>query len=183
MQRDVCLCLRLAIALTAALLGAGCSRAQPVRTPVPPAPSASASSAAPQPSGYPQADLAEQPCRALGADELATLGIDAPGQVENSQNGPSCHYKVADQNVGIDLDVPQSFEESRIKDGRVSPVAVGRYMGVQAEYQRICFTFVAVGGPDHQAAATTIPDPGASQDTTCNAGAKVLAAAVAHIAV
>jgi hypothetical protein len=138
-------------------------------------------SAPPLITSYPQATLARQPCRALDRRDLAVLDVTGRGKAETSKNGTSCHWKVAGQNVSLDLDVPESFAKTMTKGGRVTQVPVGRHNAVQAEFQHICFVFVAIDDVDHLVSATSIPDPGVSQEGTCAAGAAVVAAALSHI--
>lgn len=174
----------LLLVLAVSLLGTGCSQGQPQSRPSPShrtaSPSASAS-AAPRPSKYTQAQLASRPCLALDAHDLAALGIRTPGKRESGKNGAECSWKLAGQNVGLDLDVPESYARTMTKHGRVSQVPVGQHEAVQSEFQGICFIFVAVHDVNHLLGTTTIPDPGVSQEGTCPAGASVAAAALTHI--
>jgi hypothetical protein len=126
-------------------------------------------------------ELAVRPCLALDPHDLAALGITAPGTAESGKNGPSCTWKVAGQNVDLDLDVALSYAQTMTKGGRVTQVPVGQHSAVQAEFQRICFIFVAVDEVEHLIGATTIPEPGAPQEGACPAGASVVAAALTHI--
>ncbi|WP_203897587.1 DUF3558 family protein [Virgisporangium aliadipatigenens] len=162
------------------LLAGGCAGGPDPRTPpsAQSTPAPSASPAAPQPRRYPRAELAAQPCLALDDRDLAALGIGAAGTEES---GPTCTWKLAGQNVSLDLDVELSFAEQMTAGGRVTQVSVGRHNGVQAEFQRICFTFVALDAVDDLVGATTIPEPGAPQEGACPAGAAVLAAALTHV--
>ncbi|QWF84478.1 hypothetical protein HUW46_07928 [Amycolatopsis sp. CA-230715] len=170
---------------------AACSSTQPAppppsspsSSPAPAAPpvSEAASTTAPQVSKYPKAQLATQPCLALDARDLVALGVTGQGRVEGAAKGPTCHWKVAGQNVNLDLDVPLSDAKVFTKNGRVSQVPVGTHQAVQAEFQRICFIFVAVGEADHLVGTTTIPDREAPQEGICPAGAAVAAAALTHI--
>jgi uncharacterized protein DUF3558 len=130
---------------------------------------------------YAQATLARHPCRALDPRDLAALGITGRGKEESSKNGAACHWKLAGQNVSLDLDVPESFAKLMTKGGRITQVPVGRHNAVQAEFQRICFVFVAIDDVDHLVSATSIPDRAVAQDGTCAAGAAVVAAALTHL--
>jgi hypothetical protein len=178
----------LVLLFTAGFFGAGCSGGQ---APPPSPATAPASSTAPpsttpsatvsQPAKYARTELAQRPCLALDARDLAALGIAGQGEEEATRNGPSCHWKLAGQNVDLQLDAPLSYAQTMTRNGRVTQVPVGPHMAVQAEFQRICFVFVAVDRPDHLVAATTIPDPGVPQDGTCRAGAAVAAAALTHL--
>jgi hypothetical protein len=169
------------LVLAVGLAGAGCSGGQ---APPVTAPSATAPSASPSASlltRYPQAELAQRPCLALDARDLAALGVTGPGKEESGEHGPSCTWNLAGQNVSLDLDVATSFAKTMTEGGRVSQVPVGQHSAVQAEFQRICFTFVAVDALDHLIGTTSIPDPGAPQEGACPAGASVLAAALTHL--
>lgn len=177
--------------LAVSLLGAGCSSkhaaprhspspSRPAPSPARPAPSSSAS-ATPRLSTYTQAQLASRPCLALDGHDLAALGISGRGEPDNGRNGAACGWELDGQHVSLDLDVPLSFAKTMTKGGRVSQVPVGRHEAVQAEFQGICFIFVAVHDTDHLLGTTTIPSPGESQDGACPAGASVAAAALSHI--
>jgi hypothetical protein len=178
--RDGMLRTGLVLLLAVGLLGAGCSSEQPAPQPSPPS-EPPPSSAAPLLTRYPGAELARQPCRALDARDLAALGITEQGTVEDAQNGPTCHWKVADQNVNLDLDVPQARAQDLSKKGRVSKIPVGLHTGVQSEFQNICFIFVPLHDPDRLVGSTTIPEPQGSQSGACPAGAAVVAAALTHL--
>lgn len=187
----------LVLVLAVSLLSAGCSSGQ--GTPQPsssshPASSASSSSSASpsasssaspsdaqQPSKYTQAQLAARPCLALDGRDLAALEISGRGKQESGKHGPTCHWKLAGQNVSLALDLPLSYAKTMTKNGRVTQVPVGQHQAIQAEFQRICFIFVAVHDVDRLIGTTTIPEPGVSQDATCPAGASVAAAALTHI--
>ncbi|WP_399887335.1 DUF3558 family protein [Streptomyces sp. BBFR51] len=175
------------------LLSAGCSggqgtpgssSTQPTSTSVA-TPSATAAPSSPsaeaQPSKYSQAQLASQPCLALDGHDLAALGITGRGEQESGKNGPTCRWKLAGQSVNLGLDLPLSYAKTMTKNGRVTQVPVGQHKAIQAEFQRICFIFVAVHDTDRLVGTTTIPEPGEPQDTTCPAGASVAAAALTHI--
>jgi hypothetical protein len=127
------------------------------------------------------AELASRPCLALDARDLAALGITSQGKEESGEGGPSCMWLVADQNVSLRVDVPLSYAQTMTKNGRVSQVPVGQHNAVQAEFQRICFIFVAVGDTDHLVGATAIPEPGAPQEGACPAAAAIAAAALTHL--
>ncbi|WP_217170184.1 DUF3558 family protein [Streptomyces sp. AC512_CC834] len=172
------------------LLGTGCSSGQGTprsSSPHPTSSSAAATSssaspsAAAQPSKYSQGQLASQPCLALDEHDLAALGITGRGEEESGKNGPTCRWKLAGQNVSLGLDLPLSYAKTMTKNGRVTQVPVGQHKAIQAEFQRICFIFVAVHDTDRLVGTTTIPEPGEPQDTTCPAGASVAAAALTHI--
>ncbi|MEU6717044.1 DUF3558 family protein [Nonomuraea sp. NPDC046802] len=174
----------LALVLAVSLPSAGCSSGQPGPRPSSPHPTSSASASvsdAVQLSKYTQKQLASRPCLALDARDLAALGISDQGEQESGKNGPTCSWKLAGQNVSLALDLPLSYARTMTKDGRVTQVPVGLHMAVQAEYQGICFIFVAVDDADRLIGTTTIPEPGVSQGTTCPAGAAVAAAALTHI--
>lgn len=128
------------------------------------------------------AELASRPCLALDARDLAALGITSEGKEEASgSDETSCMWLVADQNVSLRVDVPLSYAQTMTKNGRVSQVPVGQHNAVQAEFQRICFIFVAVDDTDHLVGATAIPEPGAAQEGACPAAAAVAAAALTHL--
>ncbi|GAB3572317.1 hypothetical protein GCM10027445_29410 [Amycolatopsis endophytica] len=127
------------------------------------------------------AELAQQPCRALDDRDLAALGITGPGREEAGEDGPSCRWLVGDQNVSLRLAVPLSYAQTMTRGGRTSQVPVGQHSAVQAEFQRICFTFVAVDDVGQLVGATAIPEPGAAQEGACPAGASVAAAALTHL--
>jgi hypothetical protein len=177
--------------LAGCLLAAGCSGGQETaRRPSARLPSTATSSAAspsPSPSAaakpakYTQAELASRPCLALDQHDLAALGITGPGKRESGKHGPACAWNVAGQNVSLALDLPESYAKIMTKNGRITQVPVGQHEAIQAEFQRICFIFVAVHDVDHLVGTTTIPDPGEPQDTTCPAGASVAVAALTHI--
>ncbi|MFI5549042.1 DUF3558 family protein [Streptomyces sp. NPDC051738] len=185
----------LVLVLAVSLPSAGCSSGQGAPQPSSsshPAPSASSpSSASPsssssasasqQPSKYTQAQLAARPCLALDGRDLAALEISGRGKQESGKHGPTCHWKLAGQNVSLALDLPLSYAKTMTKNGRVTQVPVGQHQAIQAEFQRICFIFVAVHDVDRLIGTTTIPEPGVSQDATCPAGASVAAAALTHI--
>ncbi|WP_181789301.1 DUF3558 family protein [Streptomyces phytophilus] len=180
-----------ALALVAALglLGGGCSSDGEAPAKASPKPASSSATAAPatteaadaKPATYPLAHLRSRPCLALDERDVAALGISGPGERSSSKNGAACDWLLDGQNVGLDLDVPQSYAKTMTKDGRVTQVPVGKHMAVQAEFQGICFIFVAVEDIERLVGTTTIPEPGASQDGTCPAGAAVAAAALTHI--
>ncbi|KAK1180687.1 DUF3558 family protein [Streptomyces sp. NBS 14/10] len=184
------------------MLSAGCSSGQDASQPSSPrptssssasysvsasaAPSSSASpsaapSAAAQPSKYTQAQLASRPCLALDRHDLAALRISGEGKQESGKHGATCAWKLAGQNVSLALDLPLSYAKTMTKNGRVTQVPVGQHQAVQAEFQRICFIFVALRDTDHLVGTTTIPDRGVAQDGTCPAGASVAATALTHI--
>ncbi|MGP4010656.1 DUF3558 family protein [Streptomyces sp. 4N124] len=180
------------------LLSAGCSSEQGAQRPSSPRPtpssSTSASAATPssaatssspsapaQPSKYTQTQLAARPCDALDERDLAALGISGRGTQESGKHGPTCHWKLGGQNVSLALDLPLSYAKTMTKNGRVTQVPVGQHKAIQAEFQGICFIFVAVHDVDRLVGTTTIPEPGEPQDTTCPAGASVAAAALTHI--
>ncbi|WP_230396479.1 DUF3558 family protein [Streptomyces blattellae] len=177
------------LAAAVSLLNAGCSNGQGVRSSSPDTTSASSASAttSPSPSAeaqvskYTQAQLAARPCAALDEHDLAALGISGRGTRESGEYGPSCHWKLAGQNVSLALDLPLSYAETMTENGRITQVPVGQHMATQAEFQGICFVFVAVHDTNHLVGTTTIPEPGEPQDTTCPAGASVAAAALTHI--
>ncbi|MEV6041107.1 hypothetical protein AB0L65_59095 [Nonomuraea sp. NPDC052116] len=50
------------------------------------------------------------------------------------------------------------------KNGRVSQVPVGQHKAVQAEFQRICFIFVAVHDVDRDPASSQADAPGCSRE-------------------
>lgn len=139
-----------------------------------------ASPSAPKLSKYPKAELAQRPCLALDERDLVALGVTGEGREEPGDNGPSCVWNIAGQNVNLHLDVPLSHAQTMTKGGRLSQVPVGSHQAVQAEFQRICFIFVAVDEADHLVGTTTIPEPHAPQEGACPAGASV-AAALTHI--
>ncbi|MGW3341700.1 DUF3558 family protein [Nonomuraea rubra] len=181
---------RLVLVLAGALLSAGCSSGQagprgPFPHPTPssaPASASSASASAPaQLRKYPREQLASKPCLALDERDLAALGISGRGKQESRKHGVSCTWKLAGQTVSLALDLPLSYAKTMTKNGRVSQVPVGQHQAVQAEFQRICFIFVAVDDVDQLIGTTTIPDRGVPQDGTCPAGASVAAAALTHI--
>ncbi|MFI6735061.1 DUF3558 family protein [Nonomuraea sp. NPDC050451] len=170
--------------LVVSLLSAGCSSGQAGPRPSSPHPTSSPSaptSTAAQLSKYTQAQLASRPCLALDGHDLAALGIRGRGKQESGKHGATCVWNVAGQNVSLALDLPLSYARTMTKNGRVSQVPVGQHKAVQAEFQGICFIFVAVDDVDRLIGTTTIPDPGVSQDATCPAGASVAAAALTHI--
>ncbi len=134
-----------------------------------------------QPSKYTQAQLASRPCDALDERDLAALGISGRGKQESGKHGPTCHWKLAGQNVSLALDLPLSYAKTMTKNGRVTQVPVGQHKAIQAEFQGICFIFVAVHDVDRLVGTTTIPEPGEPQDTTCPAGASVAATALTHV--
>jgi hypothetical protein len=184
------------LVLAVSLLSAGCSSGQGAPRPSSPHPTSSTSasasasssasssasaSAAPPPSKYTQAQLAARPCLALDGHDLAALEISGRGKQESGKHGPTCHWKLAGQNVSLALDLPLSYAKTMTKNGRVSQVPVGQHKAIQAEFQRICFIFVAVHDVNRLIGTTTIPEPGVSQDATCPAGASVAAAALTHI--
>jgi hypothetical protein len=182
----------LVLVLAGVLLSAGCSSGQagsrepsphPTRSSSAPAsPSSFASASAPaQLRKYTREQLASKPCLALDERDLAALGINGRGKQEPRKHGVSCTWKLAGQNVSLALDLPLSYAKTMTKNGRVSQVPVGQHQAVQAEFQRICFIFVAVDDVDQLIGTTTIPDRGVSQDGTCPAGASVAAAALTHI--
>ncbi|MEV0639478.1 DUF3558 family protein [Streptomyces sp. NPDC050619] len=190
----------LVLALAVSLLSAGCSSGQGAPGPSSPSPTSSASastsssasassspsassppSAAPQPSKYTQAQLAARPCDALDGRDLAALEISGRGEQESGKQGATCHWKLAGQNVSLALDLPLSYAKTMTKNGRVTQVPVGQHQAIQAEFQRICFIFVAVNDVNRLIGTTTIPEAGVSQDGTCPAGASVAAAALTHI--
>ncbi len=88
---------------------------------------------------------------------------------------------MAGQNVSLALDLPLSYARTMTKNGRVTQVPVGQRRAIQAEFQKICFIFVAVDDVNRLIGTTAIPEPGVSQDGTCAAGASVAAAALTHI--
>ncbi|CAL9554153.1 DUF3558 family protein [Streptomyces sp. enrichment culture] len=141
----------------------------------------SSPSAAARPAKYSQAQLASRPCLALDEHDLAGLGIGGRGKQESGKHGPTCLWNVAGQNVSLALDLPLSYAKTMTKNGRLTQVPVGQHRAVQAEFQRICFVFVAVHDVDRLVGTTTIPEPDEPQDTTCRAGASVAAAALTHI--
>ncbi|GHH87564.1 hypothetical protein GCM10018793_63840 [Streptomyces sulfonofaciens] len=186
------------LVLALSVLGAGCSDGGTAARPPSPRPTASSSvsasppaspsgspapppSTAPRPSRYTQAKLASRPCLALDGHDLAALGISGRGKQESGRNGAVCEWKLAGQNVGLALDLPLSYARTMTKGGRVSQVPVGQHKAVQAEFQKICFIFVAVHDVHRLIGTTTIPDLGVSQEGTCPAGASVAAAALTHI--
>lgn len=184
------------LVLAVSLLGAGCSSRQAAPRPSSSRPASSASSAATsspsasatsspsaasQPSKYTQAQLASRPCLALDERDLAALGISGRGKQEAGKHGAACAWKLEGQNVSLALDLPLSYARTMTKNGRVTQVPVGKHKAVQAEFQGICFIFVAVHDVNRLIGTTTIPDPGESQDGTCPAGASVAAAALTHI--
>lgn len=164
------------------LLSAGCSSGQGAPRPSSPHPTSSASpSAAPQPSKYTQAQLAARPCLALDGHDLAALEISGRGKQESGKHGPTCDWKLAGQYVSLALDLPLSYAKTMTENGRVTQVPVGQHKAIQAEFQRICFIFVAVHDVNRLIGTTTIPDAEVSQEGTCPAGASVAAAALTHI--
>jgi hypothetical protein len=184
----------LVLVVAVSLLSAGCSSEQAAQrssssptasaSSTAPSPSPSASSSPPaaaQPTKYTQTQLAARPCDALDERDLAALGISGPGTQESGKPGPSCHWKLGGQNVSLALDLPLSYAKTMTKNGQVTQVPVGQHKAIQAEFQRICFIFVAVHDVDRLVGTTTIPEPGEPQDTTCPAGASVAAAALTHI--
>ncbi|MFD4262858.1 DUF3558 family protein [Streptomyces sp. NPDC058534] len=185
----------LAFVVAVGLLGAGCSTSgqagtrsstPPVSSPTAsqtPAPTSSPSAAASAsvPRKYTQKELASRPCQALDARDLAALGIKGRGKQEAGRHGVSCMWKIAGQSVSLAVDLPLSYARTMTKNGRVSQVPVGQHNAIQAEFQRICFIFVAVDDVDHLVGTTTIPERGVSQDGTCPAGASVAAAALTHL--
>lgn len=176
---------RLAIILTMAVLCAGCSTVR-AGIPVPPPKSSSSPTTTTAPSTsqlstYSQAQLAQTPCDALDTHDLVALGVTGQGKQEAGKDGAACEWRIADQNVSLQLDAPLSYAQTMTKDGRVSQVPVGQHEAVQAEFQGICFIFVALSDVDHLVAATAIPVPGGSQDGACPAAASVAAAALTHI--
>ncbi|MFD1152543.1 DUF3558 family protein [Saccharothrix hoggarensis] len=178
---------RLVLVLAAGLLGAGCSGGEAApRTPSPSTPSSTSSPSSttpttPQQDKHTLAELARRPCLALDARDLDALGITGPGEEEPGENGPSCLWRVGGQNVNLRLDVPASYAQTMTEGGRVSRVRIGRHTATQAEFHRICFTFVEVDGPDHLVGSTTIPEPDAPQSGACPAGLSVVASALTHI--
>ncbi|MES4907006.1 MULTISPECIES: DUF3558 family protein [unclassified Streptomyces] len=196
----------LVLGLAVSLLSAGCSSGQGASQPSSPrsassssastsasasasastsastsASASASSSAAPRPSRYTQAQLASRPCLALDAHDLAALRISGEGKQESGEHGASCAWKLAGQNVSLALDLPLSYAKTMTKNGRVTQVPVGQHQAVQAEFQRICFIFVALHDTNHLVGTTTIPDRGVAQDGTCPAGASVAAAALTHL--
>lgn len=176
----------LVLVLAVSLLSAGCSSGQGAPRPSSPHPTSSASassspSAGAQPSKYTQTQLASRPCDALDGHDLAALGISGRGKQESGKHGPMCHWKLAGQNVNLALDLPLSYAKTMTKNGRVTQVPVGQHKAIQAEFQGICFIFVAVHDVNRLIGTTTIPDAGVSQEGTCPAGASVAAAALTHI--
>ncbi|MEV1085177.1 DUF3558 family protein [Streptomyces sp. NPDC050211] len=174
------------------LLSAGCSSEQGTPRSSSPRPTSSASSSAPaatpsspsapaQPSKYTQTQLASRPCDALDERDLAALGISGRGTQESGKHGPTCHWKLAGQNVSIALDLPLSYAKTMTKNGQVTQVPVGQHKAIQAEFQGICFIFVAVDDVDRLVGTTTIPEPGEPQDKTCPVGASIAATALTHI--
>jgi hypothetical protein len=171
----------LAFVLGAGLLVAGCSTPRagsPAPAPTPSSARTSPSApAAPTVTKYAQTDLAQHPCDALNSYDRAALGIAGPGTVE----GPSCHWILNNENVSLEPDAPESFAQTMTKNGRITQVPVGQHEAVQAEFQGICFVFVAVHSVDQLVNATAIPAQGGSQDDACPAAASVAAAALTHI--
>jgi hypothetical protein len=164
------------LALVVSLLATGCtSRHGPQLEP------SQVASSTPSLSKYPMAELASRPCLALDARDLAALGVTDEGEEESSDSGLSCMWLVGDQNVSLRVDVPLSYAQTMTSGGRVSQVPVGPHQAVQAEFQRICFIFVAVDDTDHLVGATAIPEPGAPQEGACPAAAAVAAAALTHL--
>ena len=90
-------------------------------------------------------------------------------------------WKLPGQSVSLAVDLPLSYARTMTKNGRVSQVPVGQHNAIQAEFQGICFIFVAVDDIDRLVGTTTIPERGVSQDGTCPAGASVAAAALTHL--
>jgi hypothetical protein len=181
-QLGACRRIGLAFVFVASLLGAGCSTPQ-AGSPAPAprtSPSRTTSSApptTPQVTKYTQTELARHPCDALNAYDLAALGIAAPGTVE----GTACHWILDNENVDLDPDSPESYAQTMTKNGRITQVPVGQHEAVQAEFQGICFVFIAVNSVDHLVSATAIPTKAGSQDDACPAAASVAAAALTHI--
>ncbi|MCF2129406.1 DUF3558 family protein [Strepomyces sp. STD 3.1] len=189
----------LAFVVAVGLLGAGCSGGQtgkasptspvssspaasPSLSPTPsPSPAATTSASAAAPRTYTQKELASRPCQALDARDLAALGIKGRGKQEVGDHGASCMWKLAGQSVSLAVDLPLSYARTMTKNGRVSQVPVGQHNAIQAEFQNICFIFVAVDDIDRLVGTTTIPERGVSQDGTCPAGASVAAAALTHL--
>ncbi|MEV5330022.1 DUF3558 family protein [Nonomuraea sp. N2-4H] len=165
-----------ALALAAVALSADCASGQPAARGASPQPvpssatpsSSSASPSTPSPSAplrkYSLKELRSKPCLALDERDRAALGIKEEGEHSSTKGGEVCRWEVAGQSVSLDLDVPLSFAKTMTKDGRVTQVPVGLHRGIQAEFQRICFIFVAVDDVDHLIGTTTIPDRGVSQD-------------------
>ncbi|WP_378790258.1 DUF3558 family protein [Nonomuraea fastidiosa] len=141
-------------------------RARSVPQPVPSSATPSSSSASPSAPlrKYSLKELRSKPCLALDERDRAALGIKEEGEHSSTKGGEVCRWEVAGQSVSLDLDVPLSFAKTMTKDGRVTQVPVGLHRGIQAEFQRICFIFVAVDDVDHLIGTTTIPDRGVSQD-------------------
>ncbi len=135
----------------------------------------------PQLRKYPLDRLKQQPCLSLDARDLAALGVTGQGKEESGRSGKTCLWKIAGQNVSLDLDVQLSYAKTMTKHGRVSRVPVGHHTAVQSEFQHICFIFVAIDAPEHPIGTTTIPEPGAPQEGACQAGASVVAAALTHL--
>ncbi|WP_406218257.1 DUF3558 family protein [Streptomyces canus] len=176
----------LVLVLAVSLLSAGCSSGQGAPRPSSPHPTSSVSassspSAGAQPSKYTQTQLASRPCDALDGHDLAALGISGRGKQESGKHEPMCHWKLAGQNVSLALDLPLSYAKTMTRNGRVAQVPVGQHKAIQAEFQGICFIFVAVHDVNRLIGTTTIPDAGVSQEGTCPAGASVVAAALTHI--
>ncbi|WP_210573086.1 DUF3558 family protein [Streptomyces sp. GESEQ-4] len=180
------------LVLAVSLLSAGCASDQSTPRSSSPSPTSSVSSSAPaatpsspsaaaQPTKYTQTQLAARPCDALDERDLAALGITGRGTQESTKHGPKCHWNLGGQNVSLALDLPLSYAKTMTKNGQVTQVPVGQHKAIQAEFQRICFIFVAVDDVDRLVGTTTIPEPGEPQDTTCPAGASVAAAALTHI--
>ncbi|MFD8382921.1 DUF3558 family protein [Streptomyces sp. NPDC059679] len=145
----------LVLVLAVSLLGAGCSSRQAAPRPSSSRPASSSSatpsssamsspSAVSQPGKYTQAQLASRPCLALDERDLAALGISGRGKQEAGKHGAACAWKLYGQNVSLALDLPLSYARPMTKNGRVTQVRVGRHKAVQAEFQGICFIFVAV---------------------------------------
>lgn len=118
---------------------------------------------------------------ALDGHDLAALRISGEGKQESGKHGATCAWKLAGQNVSLALDLPLSYAKTMTKNGRVTQVPVGQHQAVQAEFQRICFIFIALHDTNHLVGTTTIPDRGVAQDGTCPAGASVAAAALTHM--
>jgi hypothetical protein len=165
------------LAISVGLLATGCASRQgpPLESRV------VSSTTAPPISRYSMAELASRPCLALDERDLAALGITGEGKEEPGEGGTSCMWQVADQNVSLRVNLPLSYAQTMTKNGRVSQVPVGQHNAVQAEFQGICFIFVAVDDTDHLVGATAIPEPGAPQEGACPAAATVAAAALTHL--
>ncbi|MDL4818542.1 DUF3558 family protein [Actinomadura opuntiae] len=171
------------VVLAVSMFGAGCSDGHnsPRASSSTPSSSPPVSPSGPQLRRYPLDQLKQQPCLSLDARDLAALGAAGQGKEESGRSGKSCLWKLAGQNVTLDLDVPLSYAKTMTKHGRVSQVPVGHHTAVQSEFQHICFIFVAVNDPEHPVGTTTIPELGAPQEGACQAGASVAAAALTHV--